>query len=133
MAAWGLYLLLRGIELRIGFEVEWGSQSAEWPFWSPAVGFGRWSYQPPEHPGPNPLGIEHIEADEELADSWVPTLPNLLPPPHPGPTEVVPMFAPQLLGEPVPENGRLRASALDQPGFGVTLNPDVALDRPYTH
>ena len=52
---------------------------------------------------------------------------------HPGPTEVVPMFAPQLLGEPVPENGRLRASALDQPGFGVTLNPDVALDRPYTH
>jgi L-rhamnonate dehydratase len=52
---------------------------------------------------------------------------------HPGPTEVVPMFSPQLLGEPVPSNGRMRASALDQPGFGVSLNPDVALLRPYTH
>jgi L-rhamnonate dehydratase len=52
---------------------------------------------------------------------------------HPGPTEVVPMFSPQLLGEPVPENGRMRASALDKPGFGVSLNPDIALHRPYTH
>jgi L-rhamnonate dehydratase len=52
---------------------------------------------------------------------------------HPGPTEVVPMFSPQLLGEPVPANGRMRASALDEPGFGVSLNPDVALLRPYTH
>ena len=52
---------------------------------------------------------------------------------HPGPTEVVPMFSPQLLGEPVPENGRLRISALDKPGFGVELNRDVALHRPYTH
>lgn len=52
---------------------------------------------------------------------------------HPGPTEVVPMFSPQLLGEPVPVNGRMRASALDQPGFGVTLNPDIALHRPYMH
>ncbi|RZF64985.1 L-rhamnonate dehydratase [Sphingomonas populi] len=52
---------------------------------------------------------------------------------HPGPTEVVPMFAPQLLGEPVPQNGRLKASALDAPGFGVTFNPDVATHRPYTH
>jgi L-rhamnonate dehydratase len=52
---------------------------------------------------------------------------------HPGPTEVVPMFSPQLLGEPVPANGRMRASALDKPGFGVSLNPDVALLRPYTH
>lgn len=52
---------------------------------------------------------------------------------HPGPTEVVPMFAPQLLGEPVPVNGRMRASALDKPGFGVELNRDVALHRPYTH
>src|SRR3546814_5863724 len=41
---------------------------------------------------------------------------------HPGPTEVVPMFAPQLLGEPVPVNGRIRASELDRPGFGVELN-----------
>jgi len=52
---------------------------------------------------------------------------------HPGPTEVVPMFAPQLLGEPVPQNGRLKASALDKPGFGVELNPAVAMHRPYTH
>ena len=52
---------------------------------------------------------------------------------HPGPTEVVPMFAPQLLGEPVPQNGRIRASALDKPGFGVELNADVPLHRPYTH
>ena len=50
---------------------------------------------------------------------------------HPGPTEVVPMFAPQLLGEPVPENGRIKLSALDKPGFGVELNPEVALNRPY--
>jgi L-rhamnonate dehydratase len=47
--------------------------------------------------------------------------------------EVVPMFAPQLLGEPVPRNGRLRASALDKPGFGVELNREIALARPYTH
>src|SRR3546814_8103947 len=33
---------------------------------------------------------------------------------HPEATEVVPMFAPQLLGERVPENGRIRASALDR-------------------
>jgi len=52
---------------------------------------------------------------------------------HPGPTEVVPMFSPQLLGEPVPVNGRLKASALDKPGFGVELNRDVALHRPYSH
>ena len=52
---------------------------------------------------------------------------------HPGPTEVGPMVAPQLLGEPVPQNGRIRASALDKPGFGVELNADVPLHRPYTH
>lgn len=52
---------------------------------------------------------------------------------HPGPTEVVPMFAPQLLGEPVPQNGRIKASALDKPGFGVELNPDVPLHRPYSN
>ena len=49
----------------------------------------------------------------------------------PGADEVVPMFAPQLLGEPIPENGRLKLAALDQPGFGVTFNPEVALHRPY--
>ncbi len=47
--------------------------------------------------------------------------------------QVVPMFHPQLLDEPVPERGRMRASALDKPGFGVRLNPDCQLERPYTH
>jgi L-rhamnonate dehydratase len=47
--------------------------------------------------------------------------------------EVVPMFAPQLLGEPVPENGRLHVSKLDKPGFGVELNREIPLHRPYTH
>jgi L-rhamnonate dehydratase len=47
--------------------------------------------------------------------------------------KVVPMFAPQLLGEPVPQNGRMRASALDKPGFGVELNREIELARPYTH
>lgn len=47
--------------------------------------------------------------------------------------EVVPMFNPLLLDEPVPENGRMRASMLDAPGFGVRLNPDSDLARPYTH
>ncbi|MGI8456578.1 MAG: L-rhamnonate dehydratase, partial [Propionibacteriaceae bacterium] len=41
---------------------------------------------------------------------------------------VVPMFSPLLVGEPVPENGRLRLP--ETPGFGVELNPDVALTRP---
>jgi L-rhamnonate dehydratase len=52
---------------------------------------------------------------------------------HPGPTEVVAMFAPQLLGEPVPVNGRIKVTALDKPGFGVELNRDIPLHRPYTH
>jgi L-rhamnonate dehydratase len=46
---------------------------------------------------------------------------------------VVPMFRPQLLGEPVPVNGRIKASALDAPGFGVRLNPELALHRPFSH
>jgi L-rhamnonate dehydratase len=50
----------------------------------------------------------------------------------PGADEIVPMFAPQLLGEPVPENGRIKASALDKPGFGVELNREIALHRPYS-
>lgn len=45
--------------------------------------------------------------------------------------QVVPMFSPQLLGEPVPVNGRMRVSALDKPGFGVELNPALVLNRPY--
>ena len=52
---------------------------------------------------------------------------------HPSATEVVPMFHPQLLGEPVPVNGRMKVSALDRPGFGVELNRSIALHRPYTH
>ena len=46
--------------------------------------------------------------------------------------QVVPMFHPQLIGEPVPQNGRMRISALDQPGFGVELNRDIPLHRPYS-
>jgi L-rhamnonate dehydratase len=45
--------------------------------------------------------------------------------------EVRPMFHPQLIGEPVPVNGRLKLS--DAPGFGVELNREVGLHRPYTH
>lgn len=45
--------------------------------------------------------------------------------------EVVPMFHPQLLDEPVPVKGRLKASALDRPGFGVRLNPAGKLHRPF--
>ncbi|MCP4561891.1 MAG: L-rhamnonate dehydratase [Bosea sp.] len=44
---------------------------------------------------------------------------------------IVPMFHPLLLDEPLPENGRIRTSALDRPGFGVRLNPDCQLHRPY--
>jgi L-rhamnonate dehydratase len=51
----------------------------------------------------------------------------------PGADKVVPMFNPLLLDEPVPENGRMKVSALDKPGFGVRLNPDCKLERPYKH
>jgi len=44
---------------------------------------------------------------------------------------VVPMFHPQLLGEPVPVNGRLKLA--DTPGFGVELNRSLPLHRPYPH
>lgn len=50
---------------------------------------------------------------------------------HPEGTEVTPMFAPLLLDEPVPLGGHLDVP--DRPGFGVELNRDVGLDRPYTH
>ena len=50
---------------------------------------------------------------------------------HPVPSEVVPMFAPMLVGEPVPERGRLRLP--DTPGFGVELAPGTALDRTFPH
>jgi L-rhamnonate dehydratase len=48
---------------------------------------------------------------------------------HPTADQVVPMFHPQLIGEPVPVNGRLRLP--DRPGFGVELNREIALHRPY--
>ncbi|HKN45758.1 MAG TPA: hypothetical protein VJW23_17730 [Propionibacteriaceae bacterium] len=44
--------------------------------------------------------------------------------------QVVPMFSPLLVGEPVPVNGRLKVP--DTPGFGVELNPEVELIRPVT-
>jgi L-rhamnonate dehydratase len=50
---------------------------------------------------------------------------------HPTAEEVVPMFSPLLLGEPVPVNGRLRVP--ETPGFGVEINPEIARARPYTH
>jgi L-rhamnonate dehydratase len=45
--------------------------------------------------------------------------------------EVVPMFNPLLLDEPVPLNGRMKVP--ETPGFGVRLNPECTLVRPYTH
>jgi len=42
---------------------------------------------------------------------------------------VSPQLAPLLLGEPLPENGRVRIP--ETPGFGVTLNRDLELARPY--
>jgi L-rhamnonate dehydratase len=45
--------------------------------------------------------------------------------------EVVPMMNPLLLDEPLPVGGRMKLP--DTPGFGVRLNPDCALHRPYTH
>ena len=45
--------------------------------------------------------------------------------------KVLPAFNPLLLDEPVPENGRLKMTALDKPGFGAELNPECKLHRPY--
>jgi L-rhamnonate dehydratase len=45
--------------------------------------------------------------------------------------EVVPMFNPLLLDEPVPVNGRMMVP--ETPGFGVRLNPECTLVRPHTH
>jgi L-rhamnonate dehydratase len=42
-------------------------------------------------------------------------------------------FDPILLDEPVPVKGRMHKSVLDKPGFGVDLNPECKLTRPYTH
>ncbi len=47
----------------------------------------------------------------------------------PAADRVVPMFHPQLIGEPVPVNGRLKLP--DTPGFGVELDRSLPLHRPY--
>jgi L-rhamnonate dehydratase len=39
--------------------------------------------------------------------------------------EVIPMFSPHLLDEPIPNNGRMKLA--DTPGFGVRLNPECKL------
>ena len=49
----------------------------------------------------------------------------------PNADQVVPMFTPLLLDEPVPVNGRMKVP--DRPGFGVRLNPDCMLTRPHEH
>lgn len=48
---------------------------------------------------------------------------------HPDASEVVPMFDPLLVNEPVPIDGRLAVP--DRPGFGVDLNRDLDLTRPF--
>ncbi len=45
----------------------------------------------------------------------------------PDAASVAPMFHPLLIGEPVPQNGRLKLS--DKPGFGVELNRSLPLER----
>lgn len=45
--------------------------------------------------------------------------------------EIVPMFHPLLLDEPLPVNGRMKVP--DRAGFGVRLNPECQLHRPYSH
>ena len=49
----------------------------------------------------------------------------------PNADEVIPMFSPLLLDEPVPQNGHMKLP--DTPGFGVRLNPQCQLHRPYNH
>jgi L-rhamnonate dehydratase len=44
---------------------------------------------------------------------------------------VLPMYGDLFADEPLPLNGRLKPS--DRPGFGVTLNPERQLHRPYPH
>jgi L-rhamnonate dehydratase len=46
-------------------------------------------------------------------------------------TEIVPMFTPLLVDEPVPDRGRIRLS--DRPGFGVEVNRNLPLERPFAH
>ena len=70
-----------------------------------------------------------LEEDDPLG-------PNEPPGPHvlvmsPDGTEIVPMFTPLLVDEPVPDRGRIRLS--DRPGFGVEVNKALPLERPFTH
>ncbi len=46
---------------------------------------------------------------------------------HPEASEIVPMFSPLLINEPVPLQGKIRLG--EDPGFGVALNPNVLLER----
>jgi L-rhamnonate dehydratase len=50
---------------------------------------------------------------------------------HPTAEEIVPMFSPMLLGEPIPVDGKLKVP--ETPGFGVELNPALDKVRPHTH
>jgi L-rhamnonate dehydratase len=43
--------------------------------------------------------------------------------------EVVPMFRPLLLDEPLPVNGRPQVP--ERPGFGVELNRSLTFERPF--
>jgi L-rhamnonate dehydratase len=46
-------------------------------------------------------------------------------------TEIVPMFSSLFVGEPIPEGGRIRLD--ERPGFGVELNRELPLERPFAH
>lgn len=50
---------------------------------------------------------------------------------HRDAAEIVPVFSPLLLGEPVPEKGHIVLG--DAPGFGVELNRALQMSRPYPH
>jgi hypothetical protein len=51
---------------------------------------------------------------------------------HPGPTEVVPMFHPQLIGEPVPEKGRLHGERARQARLRRRAKSRSRMHRPYS-
>lgn len=44
---------------------------------------------------------------------------------------IEPYFGSLVSGEPLPRNGRMALSELDRPGFGISLDPDAALERPF--
>lgn len=51
----------------------------------------------------------------------------------PGADELRPQFDPILIDEPVPSGGRIGKEELNEPGFGVELNRNCPLERPFTH